>query len=105
MVLKSFILSVYYCYKSIKSSIESILSRYGLPASCEEWRDRKVSPNLLCDAYDGQVWKDFIKNEFLREPYNYALALNIDWFQPFTHTIQCWCDLSCDYESTKEHLI
>ena len=69
-----------------KSSIESILSRYGLPASCEEWRDWKVPPNLLCDAYDGQVWKDFIKNEFLSEPHNYALALNIDWFQPFTHT-------------------
>ena len=39
--------------------------------------------------YDGQVWKDFLFYEgqpFLDLSYNFALLLNIDWFQHFDHT-------------------
>ena len=44
---------------------------------------------MLCDIYDGQVWKDFqyVNEEpFLAVPHNLALMLNIDWFRPFKHT-------------------
>uniref|UniRef100_A0A1A7YTN3 Transposase domain-containing protein n=1 Tax=Iconisemion striatum TaxID=60296 RepID=A0A1A7YTN3_9TELE len=41
---------------------------------------------FLADVYDGQVWKEhqYINGEpFLAEPNNFALMLNVDWFQPF----------------------
>ena len=75
-----------YCYNSIKTSITSIFSRPGVATSCEQWRERRIPPNLLCDVYDGQVWRNFVDRKFLSEPHNLGLMLNIDWFQPFTHT-------------------
>lgn len=39
--------------------------------------------------YDGNVWKEFLNpngRPFLSVPFNFALTLNIDWFQPFKHT-------------------
>ena len=33
--------------------------------------------------YDGEVWKQF--ESFVSQPYSWCLALNVDWFQPFTH--------------------
>ena len=47
---------------------------------------RRVPPGLLYDVCDGQVWKDFVQRKFLRNSNNLVLSLNIDWFQPFTHT-------------------
>ena len=41
------------------------------------------------DVYDGKVWSDFQVVDgqaFLSLPYNFALHLNIDWFQPFDRT-------------------
>ena len=42
------------------------------------------------DVFDGRVWREFQNvNEvpFLAVPHNYALMLNVDWMQPFKHTI------------------
>ena len=39
--------------------------------------------------YDGKVWNDFLSPSgvpFLSVPYNFALTLNVDWFQPFKHS-------------------
>ena len=44
---------------------------------------------MYCDVFDGKVWKDFQSFEgkpFLSLPFNFALQLNVDWFQPFKHT-------------------
>lgn len=41
------------------------------------------------DVYDGRVWKQFLAPNdipFLSLPYNFALCLNVDWFQPFKHS-------------------
>ena len=43
----------------------------------------------MCDIYDGQIWKDFMSFEgvpFLVQPFCLALAMNIDWFQPYKWT-------------------
>ena len=56
---------------------------------CESWRKCASEDGIFSDVYDGQVWKDFLFYEsqpFLDLPYNFALHLNIDWFQPFDHT-------------------
>ena len=37
-------------------------------------------PNVLGDIYDGRIWEDF-----LAQKYSWCLALNVDWFQPFSH--------------------
>ena len=79
-----------FCYKSIIESLKEMLVRPGFLEKCEAWRSRKVEDGLLADIYyDGNIWKDFLNPNgvpFLSVPYNFALTLNIDWFQPFTHT-------------------
>ena len=45
--------------------------------------------NTLTDIYDGRVWKSFLNPggvPFLSLPFNFALSLNVDWFQPFKHS-------------------
>ena len=44
--------------------------------------------NVMFDVYDGHIWQEFLtynQKEFLSAPFNYALALGCDWFQPFKH--------------------
>lgn len=42
---------------------------------------------MLQDIYDGRVWKYVNGSLFLAAPFTYGLALNIDWFQPYSHTV------------------
>ncbi len=77
-----------FCYKSIKETLQELLLRPGFHEECDHWRCRSSS-NKLKDIYDGEVWKKFQSlngSPFLAAPYTYALVLNIDWFQPYTHT-------------------
>ena len=40
-------------------------------------------------VYDGRVWKSFLNLDgmpFLAVPFNFALSLNVDWFQPFKYS-------------------
>lgn len=63
------------------------LSRPGFEAECNKWRNREVIKNHLGDLYDGGTWKEFQTyngEPFLRQPNNYALMINVDWFQPFS---------------------
>ena len=42
------------------------------------------------DIFDGQIWNDFMNPEgvpFLSQPYNFALSLNVDWFQPYKNSV------------------
>ena len=78
-----------YCYYLFKSSISTISSQENLLDQCEHWRGRNVPDNTLADIYDGRVWQDFLVyngTPFLSSPYNLALMLNCDWFQPFELT-------------------
>ena len=58
---------------------------------CECWRqdNQSCSNGVYRDIYDGMVWNDFLAPNdipFLSVSHNYALQLNVDWFQPFDHT-------------------
>ena len=47
------------------------------------------SDGVYNDVHDGKIWKEFASfhgKPFLSIPFNYALHLNVDWFQPFDHT-------------------
>ncbi len=52
--------------------------------------EAKQNDHELSDVYDGKIWKDF--QHFAGEPFlalstGIALTLNIDWFQPYSHTV------------------
>ena len=47
-----------------------------------------------------QILKDFQGHEgilFLSVPYNFAITLNCDWFQPFRKSQEAWTIWSKDY--------
>lgn len=78
-----------YCYKSITESLQELLLHPDFTSNCEKWRTAPKRQNVYQDVFDGQVWNDFLEPDgqpFLSLPYNYALCLNVDWFQPFKHT-------------------
>ena len=78
-----------YCYQSVVASLKTFLLRPHFHHSCELWRNIETDPGTLRDICDGKVWKDFLTPSgvpFLSVPYNYALTINIDWFQPFKHS-------------------
>lgn len=52
---------------------------------CQEWKSRSGSEDILCDVYDGRVWKDFQKKGFFDNRHSFGLMLNCDWFQPYKH--------------------
>ena len=75
-----------YCYVNVDLSLQILLKRPELYSKCELWRSRKCEDNYLSDIYDGNVWKDFnTKYNLFSQPNNYAVMLNLDFFQPFKH--------------------
>lgn len=78
-----------YCYKSLIDSLMEMMKRPGFSEMCEQWRQLVSLPRLYNDVYDGEVWKDFQSWKglpFLSAPFNFALHLNVDWFQPYERT-------------------
>ena len=58
-------------------------------AQYEFWRTCRAVQDTFCDIYDGRIGKEFINPDgtsFLSVPYNFAIALNMDGFQPFKST-------------------
>ena len=78
-----------YCYKSLRSSLQEMLLRPDFLKSCQQWKNRDCS-GLLCDVYDGRIWKEFLAisgQPFLASLSALALMLNVDWFEPYKHTV------------------
>ena len=77
-----------YNYQSLKSALKWCVSRPDFEKKCEEWRSRVIPEDVMTEIYDGRIWKEFCdpeKYNFLNHPNNYALMLNVDLFQPYTH--------------------
>lgn len=78
-------------YQSLKDALKILISRKGFLDHCEHWQTRgaKLPAGILGDIYEGAVWRDFFVVDgvsFLQSRYNLCFTLNVDWFQPFTHT-------------------
>ena len=108
-----------YAYQSIKVAMTNLLNRDGFLKLCEHWREREKNLPIghLGDIYDGRVWQNFKVIDdinFLEAPYNYCFTLNLDWFQPYSHTrkykrcifitvcINIECYNPCRYEYNQE---
>jgi hypothetical protein len=79
-----------YCYNSVVGTLRRFLRRPDFALKCELWRKRDVPRNFLADIFDGNVWKDwqYVEGQpFLASPNNFAFMLNVDWFQPYEHSI------------------
>ena len=79
-----------YCYHSIIDNLKHFLQRPGFEAKCELWRSRDIPEGYLADIFDGRIWKEWqyvYGKPFLAAPRNYAFMLNVDWFQPFKHSL------------------
>lgn len=82
-------------YISLIESLHAFLSRPGFAKACRAIATQvHGTSGLLCDVHDGKVWLEFATVEgkpFLQESspacLNLALQLNVDWFQPFKHTV------------------
>ena len=77
-----------HCYVNLDISLQSFLHRPDFYKLCEQWRGTERKEGYFSDVYDGQIWKDFQKHNgspFLSEPGNYAVMLNVDFFQPYKH--------------------
>ena len=80
-----------YAYQSLKQAISNLLNREGILDyfdECYKIND-SLSEGVLCDIYDGRVWKDFQatdKSNLLGSRFNIAFTINTDWFQPFSKT-------------------
>lgn len=77
-----------YCYLNIDISLQSFLDRPDFYNQCEHWRAREQQDDVFNDVYDGNIWKEFQQHNgspFLSEPGNYALMMNLDFFQPYKH--------------------
>lgn len=80
-----------YCYNSIVATLKIFLQHPGFTSRCELWRERdRISiPGLLSNVIHGTVWRDFKgpdSSRFMSHPWNLALMMNVDWFQPFKHS-------------------
>ena len=77
-----------YCYLGVNAILQNFLSRPGFLSPCEEWRYKPTHTECFEDVYDGNIWKEFqtvCNIPFLAKPCNFALAMNMDFFQPYKH--------------------
>ena len=78
-----------YCYSSIISALREKVCLPEFIEKCERWQNRMTCADVYEDVFDGRLWKQFLTPNnipFLSLPYNFALCLNVDWFQPFKHS-------------------
>ena len=79
-----------YCYNSVTENLKYFLQRPGFASMCESWRNRDIPVGYLADVFDGRIWKEWqyaFGKPFLAAPRNYGFMLNVDWFQPFRHSL------------------
>ena len=77
-----------YCYLGLEPSLQRLLLLPDFYTDCELWRYRRVEEGVMRDVYDGKIWSDFQSlngQPFLSDPGNFALMLNLDFFQPYKH--------------------
>lgn len=80
-----------YAYQSLKDAMTNLVNRNHFLKLCDHWRNRcaNLPEGYLGDIYDGNMWKQFQVVDginFLGSSYNFCFTLNVDWFQPYTHT-------------------
>ena len=81
-------------FVTIRQQLADIYQQPGFENNLRHWTNRSSFDNLLCDIYDGDVWKTFKEDPFdensvlffrqERADSHLGLVLNLDWFQPYS---------------------
>lgn len=77
-----------YGYLGLDVSLQSFLLCPDFYNSCEQWRARQCKDGVLRDVQGGKIWSEFLSYDgqpFRSEPGNFALMMNMDFFQPYKH--------------------
>ena len=73
-------------YNSLTKHLQTLLKRPGFLSSYQSWREKETPDNIMADIHHGKVWKELSTTEFLSNSNTIALALKVDWFQPYKHS-------------------
>ncbi|GBC22309.2 uncharacterized protein LOC107327733 [Rhizophagus irregularis DAOM 181602=DAOM 197198] len=90
-----------YQMSSIKEQLLQMYQRPNFEKNLKLWADRSVNDRVLCDVYDGEIWKNFSNSgiivddesdeqRFFNKEHaddHLGIMINVDWFQPFERTI------------------
>jgi len=90
-----------YPMPSIKEQLLQMYQRPNFEKNLKLWADRSVNDRVLCDVYDGEIWKNFSNSgiivddesdeqRFFNKEHaddHLGIMINVDWFQPFERTI------------------
>ena len=76
-----------YCVKLVSEYLRQFVTNKNFVKLCNEWRHRNVDSTLMSDIYDGKLWKE-AHNSFLKDQHNIYGIINIDWFEPFKHSVE-----------------
>ena len=71
-----------FCYQSIIVFLRGLVKEPKMFNLLNKWKSRNIPHGLMCDVYDGSVWKSFID---VGDVFTVGLLLNVDWFQPYKH--------------------
>ena len=78
-----------YCFRSIIETLKKLVYSKEFVENCFHWR--RVVQNETSDIYDGRIWKTFTDSNgqlfFYSNHLHIGLLLNVDWYQPFNHTL------------------
>lgn len=73
-----------FCYQSIIASIRNLMQQPRMFQLLNHWKARSIPHSVLCDVYDGAVWKSFLSTDN-QDMLTLAFLINVDWFQPYKH--------------------
>lgn len=79
-----------FCYHSVLEILKGRMQSEEFRKNCVKWQTERPTDGMMHDVYDGAVWRNFVNSDgqlFFTDAYNFGLLLNIDWYQPFKHTI------------------
>lgn len=76
-------------YLPVLISLKRLLCERWIRDALDHWTRREVPEGVLSDIYDGRMWKNFKDRDgqkFFSGPERLGFILNVDWFQPYTHS-------------------
>lgn len=79
-----------YVYQSLMMALKKFVNNENISDKCDRWRKTCEGASTdFKDIYDRKVWKEFQTYDgkpFLKDRNNFALLLNVDWFNPYKHS-------------------
>ena len=79
-------------HADVPSQMKRLINRRDFVQQCQHWKKRNPSiekpehTDILSDIYEGNLWREWVP-WFQESRLNLAWMLNIDWLQPYKHSM------------------